>query len=298
MNAIAIDHLTKRYGATLAVDDLSLRVAEGSVCGLLGPNGAGKSTTLRCLLGLTRPTSGTLEALGGPVVPASFESIAYVPESDALYGWITVAGHLEIARRSYARYEAARARDLLARFDVDARKKVCALSKGQRSAVALALAFAIRPKLLIFDEPTSGLDPVFQRAVLDLIIEAAAGGATVLFSSHQIGQVERAADRVAIVCGGKLVLDGEIDRLKSDEKIVEAIYAGDVPDLAALASDPRVRRVERTGRIVRAFVRSDAAAIEGALEATGPRAVQIVDLGLEEIFLAAVGASAPQNGAM
>ncbi len=297
MTTIAIHNLTKRYGEQRAVDDLTLEVEEGSVCGLLGPNGAGKSTAFKCLLGLARPTNGNIAVGGAPVTAATFETLGYVPERSALYGWMTVAEHFEIARRSYKYYDAARARELAALFKLDSRKKVKRLSKGQQTAVALALAFAIRPRVLVLDEPASGLDPLFQRTVLDLIIDAAAGGATVLFSSHQIGQVERAADRVAILRDGKLVVDGNIDQLKGDEKIVEAIFASDVPATPALSGDPRVRHVERSGRILRAYVRSDAAEIARSLETLGPRAVQVVDLTLEDIFVNAVGANAPQNGA-
>ncbi len=298
MNTIAIDHLTKRYGDRVAIDDLTLVVDEGSVCGLLGPNGAGKSTTFKCLLGLARFDGGRIAIGGAAVGPPTFETLGYVPERNALYDWLTVAEHFIIARRSYKRYDAARAAELGALFKLDSRKKLKTLSKGQQTAVALVLAFAIRPRVLVLDEPASGLDPVFQRVVLDLIIDAAAGGATVLFSSHQIGQVERAADRVAILRDGKLVLDGDIDRLKGSEKIVEAIFAGDAPPTPQLEGDPRVRRVERSGRIVRAYVNDDAPAIARAFEALGPRAVTIVDLGLEDIFLGAVGAAAVANGSV
>lgn len=296
MNTIVIEHLTKRYGERLAVDDLSLAIEEGSVCGLLGPNGAGKSTTFRCLLGLARYEGGRIEIGGAPVGPPTFETLGYVPEVDALYGWLTAAEHFLIARRSYKHYDAKRAAEVAALFKLDSRKKIKSLSKGQKTAVALALAFAIRPRILILDEPASGLDPIFQRTVLDLIIDAASGGATVLLSSHQIGQVERAADRIAILRDGKLVLDGNIDRLKGEEKIVEAIFGNDVPALPQLDGDPRVRRIERSGRIVRAYVRADAPAFALMLEALEPRAVTILDLGLEDIFLGAVGAQASMNG--
>jgi len=296
VKTIAIDHLTKRYGERLAIDDLTLAVEEGSVCGLLGPNGAGKSTTFKCLLGLARFGIGSITIGGAPVGPATFETLGYVPERNALYDWLTVADHFVIARRSYKHYDAARAAELAALFKLDSRKKLKALSKGQQTAVALALAFAIQPRVLILDEPASGLDPIFQRSVLELIIDAAASGATVLFSSHQIGQVERAADRVAILRDGKLVLDGDIDRLKGSEKIVEAIFSSDVPPTPQLEADARVRRIERSGRIVRAYVRDDAAGVARSLETLAPRAVTIVDLGLEDIFLGAVGADALRNG--
>ena len=154
-------------------------------------------------------------------------------------------------RRSYKRYDDARARELLALFELDPRLRAAKLSKGMRTAVALVLAFSIRPRVLILDEPSSGLDPVHQRNVLDLMIDAAANGAAVLFSSHQVGQVERAADSVAIMKKGKLIVNSGIDELKTGEKIIEAVFAGPVPDLNGLAEDPR-HLADRASRIVNA----------------------------------------------
>lgn len=296
MNTISIRNLTKRYGEQLAVDALSLDVAPGSVCGLLGPNGAGKSTAFKCLLGLIRPTAGDLAISGAPVTPATFETLAYLPEKNTLYEWMTVKEHFELCRRTYARFDAARASELAALFKLDSRKKIKRLSKGQATAVAIALAFAIRPEILVLDEPSSGLDPIFQRTVLDLIIDAAAGGATVLFSSHQIGQVERAADRVAVLRNGKLVLEGNLDTLKGDEKIVEAVFEMDAFSPNGLASDPRVRRIVRNGRILRAYVRSGSTEIAAELEALHPKSVSVYDLTLEDIFLGAVSDAAPASG--
>jgi ABC-2 type transport system ATP-binding protein len=288
VNAIAIDHLTKIYGSQRSVDDLSLTVDEGSVCGLLGPNGAGKSTTFKCLLALARPTSGTIEVAGAPVTPATFEYLGYVPEMSALYEKFTVADHLAATKRAYTTFDPARAAELAATFKLDSKKRVGKLSKGQRTALAIVLAFSIRPRILVLDEPASGLDPMFQRAVLDLIIDAAAGGASILFSSHQIGQVERAADSIAVLKGGKLVLRGDIDTLKGDEKVVEAIFPGDAPAPNGLASDPRVRRIERNGRILRVHVTGDADGVVRTLDALSPRTVDVLDLSLEDIFLGAV----------
>ncbi len=297
MNTIEIDHLSKIYGAQRAVDDVSISVPEGSVCGLLGPNGAGKSTTFKCLLGLARPTSGTIRVGGNAVTPATFETLAYVPERSALMDWLTVGDHMELVRRTNARFDSKRASELAATFKLDSKKRVGRLSKGQQTAVALSLAFAIKPTTLVLDEPSSGLDPIFQRVVLDLILDAAAGGATILFSSHQIGQVERAVDRVAILEGGKLVLSGNVDDLKGSQKVVEAIFAGAAPQLFELANDARVRRIVYSGRIVRVYAHADPAGIAHALEAYAPKTVDVLDLGLEDIFLNVVG-GAPDPAAI
>jgi ABC-type multidrug transport system ATPase subunit len=281
---IEIDRLTKRFGPATAVDDLTLRIPKGSVCGLLGPNGAGKTTTFRCMLGLAQPSSGTVRFDGVPLAPQTFERLAYVPEKSMLYEWMTGAEHLEVVRRSYARYDSARAAELIALFGLDQNKLVRALSRGQRTALMLVLAFCIRPEILVLDEPASGLDPVLQRSVLDLVIDAAAGGATVIFSSHQITQVERAADQLAIIKGGRLILEGNIDTLKSTEQIVEAIFE-QPPSLNGIANDPRVRRIEQSGRVVRVHVRDDAEGFVRAISALGPKHVEILDQSLEELFL-------------
>jgi ABC-2 type transport system ATP-binding protein len=144
------------------------------------------------------------------------------------------------------------------------------------------------PRILVLDEPASGLDPIHQRHVLDLMIEAAANGATIVFSSHQVAQVERAADRIAILKKGRLVVDRTLDELKTDEKIVEAVFAGPVPSLDGIASDPRIVRIESAGSTLRAVIRSDSDEIAQRIFALHPRSLRIIDLYLEEIFLNAV----------
>jgi ABC-2 type transport system ATP-binding protein len=286
--AITFDRLTKRYRSFTAVDDVSLAIEPGSICGLLGPNGAGKTTAMKCLLGFARPTGGSVAINGAPITPATFSTTSFVPERAALWDELTIAQHLAVYRRMYARYDDAYARELLARFDLDPRKGTKKLSKGMRSAVSLALAFSIRPTVLILDEPSSGLDPIHQRQVVDLMIESATNGATILFSSHNIGQVERAADRVAIMNRGRLIVDRTVDDLKGGEKIVEAVFAEAIPPLDGLTADPRIVRLEQNGLVLRAVTRDDADGVAQAIFALRPRSIRTVDLNLEEIFVNAV----------
>ncbi len=288
--------LTKRYGSFEAIHDLSLRVEPGSVFGLLGQNGAGKTTTFKCLLGFARPTAGEVRYDGEPLVPECFERLAYVPETSALYDWMTVREHLELTRRSFRRFEPARAQELLALFELDDRKAVKHLSKGQRTAVALVLAFSMRPEILILDEPASGLDPIHQRHTLDLMIDAAAAGATILFSSHQITQVERAADRVGIMRHGRLVLTDDVDTLKANRKIVEAIFPEPLVDRTLLADDVHVARTETVGKTVRLFVHRDAPDVARRAYAAGATSARILDQNLEDIFFdAAAGDGATEK---
>ena len=176
---------------------------------------------------------------------------------------------------------------MLAMFDLNPRKRISTFSKGQRTALALVLAFSTRPQIMILDEPASGLDPVHQRGVLDLLIEAAAHGTTILLSSHQIGQVERAADRVVILKRGAVVLEGVIDDLREREKVIEAVFAGPVQD-ARFDRDPRIRRVERRGRTLRLSVFAEHAAVAREVESLQPTTCTVLDQNLEEIFFSAV----------
>lgn len=288
MSTITIEKLRKSYGSYVAVDDLSVTIPDGTVFGLLGPNGAGKTTTFKCMLGLAHPSSGGVQYDGKPLAPETFERIAYVPEKSVLYEWMTVAEHVEMQRRAYRSFSVKQAQDLLAQFSIDLRKKTRALSKGMRTATQVALAVARQADILILDEPTSGLDPINQRHVLNLIINEASRGATVIFSSHQIGQVERAAECIAVLDRGRLVLQGSVDDLKADRKIVEGIFPNETYALNGIASDSRISRVDRSGRIVRLLVTDGALEFAGKIEALGASGVRIVDLNLEDIFLYAV----------
>jgi len=286
--AISLHALTKRYRGFTAVDDITLDIEPGSICGLLGPNGAGKTTTFKCLLGFTQPTSGSVAVGGKPIGPETFETLAYVPERAILWDHLTIGEHLAVYRRLYRSYDEARAREILAMFSLDPKKSAKKLSKGMRSALALTLAFSIRPRVLILDEPSSGLDPLHQRHVLDLMIDAAANKATVLFSSHNVGQVERAADRVAILNRGKLIVNQTIDELKTGEKIIEAVFAEAPPTLNGLADDPRILRIDQVGTTLRAVTRGDSDEIAQRIFALRPRSIRTIDLNLEDIFLNAV----------
>jgi ABC-2 type transport system ATP-binding protein len=282
---IAISGLTKRYKDVLAVDDMSLEIPSGSVCGLLGRNGAGKTTAFKCLLGFTRSDAGEIRFDGEALTPATFLKLGYCPERPQLYGWLTVSQHLEIVRRTQPGYDAARAKELIGTFRLDMRKKAKRLSKGQQTALSLIVALAHKPSLLILDEPASGLDPVMQRAILDLLIDAATAGATILISSHQIGQIERAADRVAIMRDGRIVLAGELDDLRAGSKIVEATFEGAVPALDGFTG---VTRFERAGLTVRAISNGETDAVARHLGELGGRGVRVLDRNLEDLFLDAV----------
>jgi ABC-2 type transport system ATP-binding protein len=226
--AISLQNVSKRYGSIVALDDVSFDVPTGSVCALLGANGAGKSTTLKILLGLVSPDSGTARVGGLDSQLDGIDirrAVGYVPERPSLYEWMTVDEIGWFVASLYPSDYQRQYQKLLERYALNGRQKIRDLSKGSRSKVALALALAHQPAVLILDEPTSGLDPLVRREFLESMVDVAAEGRTVIISSHQVQEVERVADRVAILLHGKLVCHERLDELKQSAREVSAILA-------------------------------------------------------------------------
>ena len=206
MPAIYVRGLTKRYGSSVALDGLDLTVQPGEVYGYLGPNGAGKTTTIRLLLGLHRPSAGEVrlfdvDAWHDPA--RAHRRVAYVAGEPALWPALTAGDTLTFLGRLHGGVDEAYRAELVARFDLDLRKKVRALSKGNRQKVQLVAALATRADLLLLDEPTSGLDPLMEVVFRQCVHEAKQRGQTVFLSSHVLSEVEQLCDRVGILRRGR-----------------------------------------------------------------------------------------------
>ena len=209
--------LTKQYGTVTAVSDLSLRVEAGQVFGFLGPNGAGKSTTIRMLLALQRPTRGRATLLGLDAAAGSVQvhrRTGYLPGDLQLFPRLTGRQHIAWVLRARGVTDSSFAAQLADRFQVVADRPVRELSKGNRQKIGLVLAFMHRPELLVLDEPTSGLDPLMQHEFETLLRETAEEGRTVFLSSHELDEVQRVTDRIAIIKDGSLVAEDTVDRLR------------------------------------------------------------------------------------
>jgi ABC-2 type transport system ATP-binding protein len=223
---VMADRLTKRYGATSAVADLSFTLAAGTITGFLGPNGAGKSTTLRLLLGLAAPTSGTALVFGRPyaALPAPSAMVGAILESNDFHPARTGRGHLRMLALA-AGIGRDRVEEVLAQVELTgaASRPVRTYSLGMRQRLGLAAALLGRPSLLVLDEPVNGLDPAGVHWVRSALTKFAADGGTVLVSSHILAEVARTVDRVLIIHSGRLLADAAIDEFPDSESL-EATY--------------------------------------------------------------------------
>ncbi len=227
--AVRLTNLTKRFGREIALNEVSLEVPPGVVFALLGENGAGKTTAIRIMLGLADANSGSAEVLGLSSGKQGIDirrRVGYVPERPTLYDWMTVSEIGWFTAGFYGDGFVTEYRRLTDRFGLPTDRKLKSLSKGMRAKVALSLAMANSPELLVLDEPTSGLDALVRREFLESMVDRAASGQTVFLSSHQIGEVERVADIVAIMREGKLVLVEPLDVLKGQIREVTLTFEG------------------------------------------------------------------------
>jgi ABC-2 type transport system ATP-binding protein len=287
--ALRAEHLTKHFGATHAVEDLTLEVPAGEVFGFLGPNGAGKSTTIRMLLGLLRPTAGEAWIFDAPAadVERAHASLAYVPADVALWPSFTGQESLDLLAGVGPGTDLGYRSELVERFELDPGKRARAYSTGNRQKIALVAAFATRAPLLVLDEPTSGLDPLMEREFRRCIQEATERGQTVFLSSHQLAEVEAVCTRVGILRTGRLVEVAGLEdlrRLRRSEVIVD--LAGPAPGLDQLASLPGVTDVRWTSplQVTLALTGPPGPVLRALGEADVVR-LDVREPSLEEIFL-------------
>jgi ABC-2 type transport system ATP-binding protein len=322
--------LSLAYGRVRAVDRLNITVLEGEIYGFLGRNGAGKTSTIRMLMGMVRPEAGHIELLdfrGRRIGAKQKRRIGYVSQEQHFYPWMTCVGLGKFVAGFYPTWDDNEFNRLLAALDLPPHRKVAHLSGGMRVKLALALALAHRPPMLILDEPTSGLDPVARREFLEIISrQARAHNRTTFFSSHLIDEVERVADRVGMIHKGQLRYEGNIETLQvsvrrvgcaaldeSPEQPVEAEIVNDtlqhdgpaeLTTLAPLATDAQARRAFLANAQSHGFtfLRDDFEDPSSVILLGQPEAWDnspfpssaVSRLSLEDIFIALSGEGTPQ----
>jgi ABC-2 type transport system ATP-binding protein len=302
---VSVEAVTKRFAGHTAVNHLSLEVSPGGIFGLLGPNGAGKSTTIRLIMGILEPDEGRISLFGSDAGSRQLSArIGYLPEERGLYKKMKVLDHLIFLgetkgiKRSDARVRALRWLERLGLSDW-AMKKVEDLSKGMQQKVQFAGALLHEPELVILDEPFSGLDPVNAQGMKDIVVELAAAGRTVLFSTHVMEQAERMCDRIAIIARGEKVVSGTVAQVKAD-------FGGRHVALGFTRDKQRAEKILADRSLIASMDDYGASAelqmADGAdpeqllallvREGVGLRRFEIVEPSLNAIFIAKVGAEA------
>jgi len=288
---IDIQNLGFAYGNAEAVHDLSLRVLPGRCYGLFGRNGAGKTTTMKCLLNLLRPQRGQVRVFG--LDPAQAEvavkrRLAYVPDQVAFYPWMSVRETLDYLASFRERWNHKKEQELFERFRLDPTKRTGALSKGQRTQLALMAAICPETDMLVLDEPTSGLDPIVRRGFIETVIGAYQEGnlanRTILVSTHLITEFEGLIDEFTIMDQGVSVLTLEADEARTRYQRIRARFAQKPPELDFHSA----LRVRREGRQVELVVNGSGPELLARLRKLNPEALSTEALTLEEIFVEAL----------
>ena len=289
---IAVEGLTRRFGPKVALDGLTLQVPRGVVFGLVGANGAGKTTLIRHVLGLLKAEAGSVRVFGrDPVAdPVGVLSrVGYLSEENDLPGWMRVDELIRYTRPFYPGWDDAYAEELRRAFELAPAARIGHLSKGQRARAGLLIALAHRPELIVLDEPSSGLDPIVRRDILGAIIRAIAEeGRTVLFSSHLLDEVERVADRVAMIHGGRVIFSSDLDDVKKTHRSLTLRFAEARTRPPALAG---VLTWAGTGHEWTAVFAGQPGGLSAEASACGASIVGERTSSLDEIFFARVGAA-------
>ncbi len=286
MSVIEAERLTKYYGQARGIVDVSFHVDEGEVFGFIGPNGAGKSTTIRLMLSLIHPTSGSASLFGRDCIkygPELRRDIGYLPSEVFYYDRMKVIDLLRYSASFYPQDSAPRMHELAERMGLELNRRIEDLSYGNRKKVGIVQGLLHRPKLLFLDEPTAGLDPLMQRTFFQLIREENQRGVTVFFSSHILGEVQRMCNRVAIVKEGRIIEIEDIRTLQQNNYKKVRVVAD---DLDATRFDlPGVTNLETLSGTTRFFYKGDINAVLHRIGEMTVSDVTIEEPTLEEIFM-------------
>jgi ABC-2 type transport system ATP-binding protein len=286
---VEIRGLTRQFDKKIALADVSLVVPRGGVFGLIGGNGAGKTTLIKHMLGMLKAQTGTVRVFGlDPVQDpvGTLGRIGYLSEDRDLPDWMRLGELMRYTQAFYPNWDTTYAEELRETFALDANSKIKELSRGQRARAGLLVALAHRPELLVLDEPSSGLDPIVRRDILGAIIRTIADeGRTVLFSSHLLDEVERVADRVAIIHEGRILLTAPMDEIKDTHRRVTLRFGEPVERPPAL-----VGALSFTGEGAEwSYVcAGESQQLRRAAEAIGATVVDDAGLSLDEIFVSRV----------
>lgn len=291
MNAIETHQLTKYYGKIRGITDLSLTVKQGEFFGFIGPNGAGKSTTIRLLMGLIHPTSGTGRLLGMDVARNQSkirEGIGYIPSEAMFYSGTSVQEILKLSARLRKKDCSREAQILCERLQLDPSRKTDDLSLGNRKKTAIVCALQHRPELCIFDEPTSGLDPLIQKEFFQILKERNREGATIFLSSHILSEVQEYCGRAAIIREGRMAACGDMADLAGTDARRVTLRGVRYSDLKSIAPSPvnaRIRDITDSGNTLSFLYQGNIKELADRLTGLSYTDLTITEPDLNEIFM-------------
>ncbi|MDF2558134.1 MAG: transporter ATP-binding protein [Bacillales bacterium] len=287
---IQMNNVSKKYDNQYALSNVHLQVKQASIYGLLGSNGAGKTTLLKVLSGIYKPTHGSVQIAGQEV----FENIAlkqdifFIPDIPYSLPQYTIKQMANYYKSLYVNWSDERFEQLAKTIKIDVNKKIHRLSKGMQRQVAFWLAFSTMPRVLLLDEPMDGLDPVMRHHIRHLIIdEVAERKMTVIISSHNLNEVEDICDTVGILHEGKVLLESELDDLKSDIHKIQIAFKGEIPE--GIFEKIELKSQEKRGSVILCVVRGDLEEIKRTLESFNPVLIDVLPLTLEEVFIHEMG---------
>ena len=286
MNIISIKNLIKYYSghSVLAVKDLNLEVKKGEIFGFLGPNGAGKTTTIRCMMDFVRPSSGRIEILGNDAQKDSVKlksSIGYLSDTVNFYNHWTASDHINFQQS--LRGKSPILQDLVEKFGLNSKLRFASLSSGNKRKLSIILALMNEPEVLILDEPTTALDPLLQNTLLMYLKDFAKKGGTVFFSSHNLAEVEKICDRVAIIKDSRLVATETISDLNRIKMYDVSFYAEKMD--SKIFEDKNTEIISLIDHFFRLKVKGDINPTISKLSKIQVKDLEIVHVGLEDIFM-------------
>lgn len=280
---LKISNLTKYYGKNLGVENVSLEINDGEIFGFIGPNGAGKSTTIKCVLNFLNKDNGKILFDGKKIDDEAKKYIGYLPAEVNLYDNMTVKDMFKYSNTFYDIDCTKKVNKLVKKLELDINKKIDELSLGNLKKVGIILALMHNPKLIILDEPTSGLDPLMQEAFFEIMLEEKKNGNTIFFSSHNLSEVKRICDRVAIIRKGKIIKQDTIDNISENNFIKIKVFAKDIKKIKFPVKDMKIN--ELTDDYIDFVYQGDINKVIEKISGVSINKLLIEEPTLEEIFM-------------
>lgn len=283
---IQMQKVVKKFGNKEVLKGVDLEIPAGSVTGLLGKNGSGKTTLMKCALGLLKPQEGTIKIFGEGAWDLSESAkakLGYVPQQASFMNWMKVGDTIDYTASFYPNWNTKLVDQLVNDWELNRKDLAMKLSEGQKQKLSIILALGHEPALLILDEPVASLDPIARRQFLKTVFDIIADReCTILFSSHITSDLERVADRAAILNDGKIFFNGEVDSLKDTVKLLKITFLGDVPQAWDM---PGIMRVKSSGKDALVHVKDYNESVKRQMEQKWNARVETADLNLEDIFV-------------